>query len=246
MELAKRIQTVLLPVKPEITGYEITAYMMPADEVGGDYYDVINVDGKNWIVIGDVSGHGVPAGLIMMMVQTSIHTALSGSGELQPSALLARVNRVISENIKKLGEDKYMTITVFACLDNGRMYFSGLHQDIMIYRASDKSVDYVETDGTWIGIVDDIRGMVDDKNFTLSTGDVMLVFTDGITEAWRSGTVANQRDAGADMFGNDRLAEILRLNGEKTPEEIKNTIINELNGYRTNDDVTLLIAKRTG
>ncbi|MCP4610029.1 MAG: response regulator, partial [Planctomycetes bacterium] len=74
MELAKKIQTVLLPEEPKISGYEIAAHMEPADEVGGDYYDVINFEGKDWLVIGDVSGHGVPSGLVMMMVQTAIHT----------------------------------------------------------------------------------------------------------------------------------------------------------------------------
>ncbi|MCP4610030.1 MAG: response regulator, partial [Planctomycetes bacterium] len=74
MELAKKIQTVLLPEEPKISGYKIAAHMEPADEVGGDYYDVINFEGKDWLVIGDVSGHGVPSGLVMMMVQTAIHT----------------------------------------------------------------------------------------------------------------------------------------------------------------------------
>ena len=83
MELAKKIQTVLLPRAPAISGLEIAAYMRPADEVGGDYYDVINAQGIDWLVIGDVSGHGVPAGLIMMMVQTAIHTVLEGKPNLQ-------------------------------------------------------------------------------------------------------------------------------------------------------------------
>ncbi|MCP4135249.1 MAG: AAA family ATPase, partial [bacterium] len=77
MEIAANIQTGLLPQNPFIKDYEISAYMNPADDVGGDYYDIINAEGRDWIVIGDVSGHGVPAGLIMMMVQTSIHTVLT-------------------------------------------------------------------------------------------------------------------------------------------------------------------------
>lgn len=84
MQLARKIQTVLLPKKPVIPGYEIAAYMETADEVGGDYYDVINADGKNWLVIGDVSGHGVPAGLIMMMAQTAIHTVLKERPHARP------------------------------------------------------------------------------------------------------------------------------------------------------------------
>jgi len=165
MELAKKIQTVLLPNNPSIDGYEIAAYMEPAEEVGGDYYDIINVDGKDWIVIGDVSGHGVPAGLVMMMVQTSIHLALEQNPGMPPSNLLANINHTIFSNINKLSEDKYMTIVVIAALDKGRFYYSGLHRDIMIYRASTKKIDLIETKGIWIGVMDNIKGMLVDEKF---------------------------------------------------------------------------------
>lgn len=112
MLVAKRIQTILLPLEPIMAGYEITAFMEPADEVGGDYYDIINTDRIDWIVIGDVSGHGVPAGLIMMMVQTSIHTVVAQHPELGPAELLVIINRVIRDNISRMDENKYMTITV--------------------------------------------------------------------------------------------------------------------------------------
>ena len=154
MALAKKIQTVLLPDKPKISGYDISVYMEPADEVGGDYYDVMHVDGTDWLVIGDVSGHGVPAGLIMMMVQTSIHSVIKMAPREKPSVILSRVNDVITENIRKLGEDKYMTITVFAYIEDGKFCFSGLHQDIMVYRAVAGDVQLVATNGVWIGILD--------------------------------------------------------------------------------------------
>ena len=157
MELAKKIQTVLLPRSPSISGLEIAAFMQPADEVGGDYYDVINAEGIDWLVIGDVSGHGVPAGLIMMMVQTAIHTVLAGKPDLKPDIMLSRVNRVITENIKKLNEDRYMTITVIASLAGGKFHFSGQHQHIMIYRCGSGTLDLVETDGIWLGIAESLK-----------------------------------------------------------------------------------------
>ncbi len=103
MELAKKIQTTLLPRAPAIRGFEIATYMQPADQVGGDYYDIINAEGLDWLVIGDVSGHGVPAGLIMMMVQTAIHMAITAKPNLRPDVLLNRVNSVITENIAEAG-----------------------------------------------------------------------------------------------------------------------------------------------
>ncbi|HNR88497.1 MAG TPA: 7TM diverse intracellular signaling domain-containing protein [Spirochaetota bacterium] len=244
MQLAKKIQTVLLPERPAIPGFQIAAHMQPADEVGGDYYDIINVEGLDWLVIGDVSGHGVPAGLIMMMVQTAIHTALAGKPNLKPQRLLSHINQVVTANIKKLNEDKYMTITVLACLKNGKFYFSGLHQDIMVYRAATKAVEIVETDGIWLGLVDDIKGMLHDSDLTLASGDVMLLYTDGITEAWRRGARKDERDPESDMFGDERLKSCLLALGEKEPEEIKRGILDEMRDYMPADDVTLLIVKK--
>ncbi|MCP4130840.1 MAG: SpoIIE family protein phosphatase [bacterium] len=246
MQFAKKIQTVLLPEKPFMKGYEISAYMKPADDVGGDYYDIINVKGLDWIVIGDVSGHGVPAGLIMMMVQTAIHTVLEGTSNIKPSALLARINKVITNNIKKLDEDKYMTITVIAAMKGGRMHFSGLHQDIMIFRAETGNVEPVETSGMWIGLMEDIKLMVNDDQISLYTGDTMLVFTDGITEAWLKGSVKDERNPEEEMFGEKRLRRILEKQGANHPDIIKKHILDELEGYSCNDDVTMVIIRKTG
>ncbi len=187
MDLAKRIQTILLPETPAIKGYEIAANMTPADMVGGDYYDIINVGGRDWLVIGDVSGHGVSAGLIMMMVQTSIHLVLYQNPAVNPSKLLTVVNKTISENIKKIDETKYMTINVLACFDDGNFIHAGLHQDILIYRALTSTVESIETDGVWLGIEDDIDGMMTDSSLKINNGDTMLLYTDGITEAWAAG-----------------------------------------------------------
>lgn len=244
MQLAKKIQTVLLPVDPAITGFEITGYMKPADEVGGDYYDIINAGGLDWIVIGDVSGHGIPAGLIMMMVQTSIHTVLLSNPELQPSELLARVNHVITENIKRLSEDKYMTITVLACHMNGAFHFSGLHQDILVYRVKSGKTELVETSGMWIGIVDDISSMVDDFRLSLDPGDTMLLYTDGITEAWKKGSIRDARDPVMEMFGEDRLIEIFSRCGNESSLAIKDAIVAELDQYECNDDITMVVVRR--
>ncbi len=244
MELAKKIQTVLLPENPRVSGYEISTYMKPAQEVGGDYYDIINIKGCDWLVIGDVSGHGVPAGLIMMMVQTSIHSVLVVQPDTSPSELLVQVNRIISENIKKLGEEKYMTITVMACIQDGRFYYSGLHQDLMIYRARGGTVEIFETDGMWLGIYNNIQGMVGDSTLTLDVGDTLLLFTDGITEAQRADSPAGPSESETDMFGQDRLRDILARLGNGTTEEIKAGILKELSSYVCYDDVTMMILKR--
>jgi len=234
MELAKKIQTVLLPENPSINGYDIAAFMEPADEVGGDYYDVIQEGDRDWIVIGDVSGHGVPAGLVMMMVQTSMHSVLSTNPHMEPSELLRLVNKTIASNIKRLGENKYMTMTVLLRDKNNTFYFSGLHQDILIYRKESGTVEELETKGMWLGVMDDLTGTLENDTFVMKPGDMMVLYTDGITEATQ----------GNEMFGEDRLRKMVEKYGKKTPEDLKKNLLTELRKYKRDDDITALILKK--
>ena len=115
MDLARKIQTVLLPSETRFRDYEVSAMMVPASTVGGDYYDIIRTEGSDWVLIGDVSGHGVTAGLTMMMIQTAIRTVVLSGGEgaatLTPAQVLSRVNAAVRSNLRKVDEDHYMTIT---------------------------------------------------------------------------------------------------------------------------------------
>jgi serine phosphatase RsbU (regulator of sigma subunit) len=235
MELAKKIQTVLLPQKPKLEGYEIAASMQPSEEVGGDYYDVISVGGFDWIVIGDVSGHGVTAGLVMMMVQTSIHTVLIQNPEAPTSQLLSVVNQAVYENLVKMDESKHMTIVVLACGKNGFFNFSGLHDDMLLWCADTRKVEIIKTDGMWIGLEPDISEMLTVDEFKMEKGDCLVLYSDGIIEAW-----------GKDgkMFGRERLTEVVEKFGDKSVSEIHDAILNALHDYEKSDDVTLLVMKR--
>ncbi len=235
MELAQKIQTVLLPVKPEIAGYDIAASLEPADEVGGDYYDVISVNGYDWIIIGDVSGHGVPAGLIMMMAQTAIHTVLSENPQIPVSQLLSVVNTSITANVRRLGDTKYMTITVLAGIKDGVFSFAGLHQDILIYRAVTATIDIIETTGMWIGMEPDISEFLPVDNLKLEPGDCMVLFTDGVTEA---------KDKNGEMFGDEKLVNLIQKSGDKQAAIIHQGVIDALESYEKPDDVTLVVVKR--
>jgi serine phosphatase RsbU (regulator of sigma subunit) len=244
MELAKKIQTILLPENPSVMGYDIIMYMKPAVDVGGDYYDVISAGGMDWIVIGDVSGHGVPAGIIMMMVQTSINTIIMDQPELSPSEVLTKVNRTIYRNIRKLGEDKYMTIAVLAAHRDGRFVFSGLHQDILVYRKNSREVDIIDTNGMWIGVIDELEGRLSDNTLNIGAGDTLLLYTDGITEAWEKGSSHDKGDPDTQMFGAERLRDKFKEVADRPLDEIKNRIIDSLGNYDCSDDVTLVIIRR--
>ncbi|MCP4104551.1 MAG: AAA family ATPase [Desulfobacteraceae bacterium] len=241
MEIAANIQTGLIPASPEVSGFDIAAYMSPADDVGGDYYDVVNGEDRDWVIIGDVCGHGVSAGLVMMMVQTAIRVTIDSNPQISPSGLLTVINRTITENIQKMNENKHMTITVFALYKDGKVVFSGLHEDILVYRSETSEIEKLETDGMWIGMIDDVEGMMTDNEFYMEAGDTMLLYTDGITESIPKDA---KDDSDSDLFGDDRLNDILQQNGDRSCEEIRTEILTTLDNYRCVDDITMVALKR--
>ncbi len=239
MEVAKHIQTALLPRVHQVEGYKVAATMLPADEVGGDYYDVIETgDGEVWLSIGDVSGHGVESGLIMMMTQTSLFTTVNRASGQKPSEVLTRVNAIIRKNINRLGTDRYMTCTALQ-LRPDSMVFAGKHQDILIYRAAKGAAEFVPSDGVWLGIVDDISSKIEDASAPIAEGDVILLYTDGVTEAM------NER---REMFGEERLRQALLRNANLDVEQIVTNVVRDVTDFMRGqrDDLTLVAVKREG
>jgi len=235
MELAKKLQTVLLPKDPRIEGFDVSAFMNPTSSVGGDYYDVINVDGKDWFLIGDVSGHGVTSGLIMMMVQTAIHVALSQKNLNNPVDLLTTINRTIHANISKLGGKRYMTLTVFACLDGSRFSFAGAHLPVIIYRKMTDTLEMLETPGAWVGLVDDVHGYNKLTVFNMQPGDTLLLYTDGISEAIMDN---------GEQFTQERLAKLFKECVHLDSKGICEVIREYSEKLTVDDDVTVMVVKK--
>ncbi|AXR68702.1 PP2C family protein-serine/threonine phosphatase [Leptospira mayottensis] len=239
MQLAKMIQTALLPRKSNIGHYEVAALMVPTDSVGGDYYDIIDApNGEKWVGIGDVSGHGVESGLIMMMAQTAIQAIVQQKKMLNPSEVLNEANRVIKENIARLGTDRYMTMMLFRLEDN-YLVVSGKHMDLMIYRAQEKKVEMIPTTGSWLGIVDNLGDVLEDHRVPMSVGDIVLLYTDGITEA------RNQSD---ELFGEERLIKLLESNAKLPLRQLGTEIFSKVTDFEKvqSDDMTLLLLKNKG
>lgn len=234
MRLASKIQQALVPASPELANCEIAASMRAIDAVGGDYYDLLRAGDANWVLIGDVSGHGVPAGLIMMMCHTAVRTLLRSSPGIMPDRLLVAVNAVVTENIHQLGEDKYMTISAFRHERDGTVYFSGAHQDIQIFRAETNEVETIETSGMWLGLKPEITEDMSTREFKLARGDVLLLHTDGVTEAVRDGRIFD-------------TAGVMRVLGEardRSAEEVLTAVFAALEGYHLTDDATVLALKQ--
>lgn len=238
MEVAQRIQTALLPRNRRIGAWECEASMLTAEEVGGDYYDFLETrHGERWLAIGDVSGHGVESGLVMMMTQTTIATLVNEAAGRAPAEIFTRTNSVIRENVSRLGGHRYMTLNVIR-LEDDRLVVAGKHQDIFIWRAATGRVECISNDGPWIAVVDDVSHAVEDQSVPVNVGDWVLLHTDGITEAC---------DKQGRMFGQARLQESFgALAGKTTLRDAVERLMAEVQGYQSkrDDDLTVVMLKR--
>ncbi len=238
MEVAKRIQTALLPQNRRVGPYDVAARMLPAAEVGGDYYDILDLEdaGDGWVAIGDVSGHGVESGLVMMMTQTSILSLVHENPALTPAEVFRSVNGVLNENISRLHASRYMTLNVVR-LDRDGLTFAGKHQDVLVWRRAEGRVETVSNDGCWIGVVDDTAAHVADQLIRMDDGDLALFYTDGATEAM---------NAAGEMFGDERLARVLARVAEGTLEQVLEELFAEVARFqaRQDDDVTMMLVRK--
>jgi serine phosphatase RsbU (regulator of sigma subunit) len=236
MRLARKIQEALVPSAPELEGCDVAVTMKAADEVGGDYYDVLRAGKHEWILIGDVSGHGVPAGLIMMMCQTAVRTVLERDPDVTPDRLLSLINGVLTRNIQSLGEDKYMTMTALRRDPGGSIQFAGAHQDIFVYRATTNDIETIETAGIWLGLRSANEKSFTSKTLTLAPGDVMVLYTDGITEAMRDGA----------LFDVQGMMTALSDVKGKTARDVLDGVLKALEPFELHDDATLMIVRQLG
>jgi predicted ATPase/serine phosphatase RsbU (regulator of sigma subunit)/tRNA A-37 threonylcarbamoyl transferase component Bud32 len=185
MAIARQIQTSILPRRLDVPGMEIAAAMVTASEVGGDYYDLFTTaDGGCWLGIGDVSGHGLNAGLVMLMIQSGLASLMRRDPDADPSSLLCLLNSMLRENIRgRLGRDDFATLSLFRFYPDGRFVVAGAHEDIVLLRASTGACEQLRVTGSWLGVRERTSSQMPNHSDRLDDGDVMLLYTDGITEA---------------------------------------------------------------
>lgn len=241
LEVTKQLQQMILPKPAEleaIAGLDIVGYMEPADEVGGDYYDVLYADGVVTLGIGDVTGHGLESGILMVMAQTAVRT-LQEMGDLDPVCFLDTLNRTLYKNVQRMNIDKNLTLAILNYA-NGKVRISGQHEEVLIVRAGGlvERIDTIDL-GMPIALDDDIADFIDSTSIDLGPGDGIFLYTDGITEA------KNMQRA---QYGLDRLCAIVSQNWQQSAEEIKQAAIADVHKFigeqKQFDDITLLILKR--
>lgn len=218
LDVARQLQQMVLP-KPEelehLEGIEIAGFMEPADEVGGDYYDVLHTEGLVTIGIGDVTGHGLESGILMLMTQTAVRT-LKEVRESDPVRFLNTLNRTIYRNVQRMNSDKNLTLAILNYADS-KVSISGQHEEAIVVRAGDE-IERIDTMdlGLPIGIDDDIADFIDHTIIELNPGDGVVVYTDGIPEAF---------DIEKKQYGMERFCQTIADHWHLTAKEIVQAIV---------------------
>ncbi|MFO0579419.1 MAG: SpoIIE family protein phosphatase [Polyangia bacterium] len=240
LEIAQRIQTSILPRNVKVPGLTLAAQMVPASEVGGDYYDVIPLPDGCWLAIGDVAGHGLPAGMVMFMVQSAFGALVRSRPDAAPRQVAVLLNQILVENVRnRLDSDEHVTFTAARYFTDGRIVFAGAHEPIIVLRAATGACELVPTPGTWLGIIDHIDHATTDSTLSLQPGDLAVLYSDGVTEA-----MSEQKE----QLGIDRLcAEITKCRGQ-TPESVHAHLMDLVRGWSKvpDDDFTLLVLRHEG
>ena len=250
MEMAANIQTSMLPnlfpAYPQKEEFDIYATMEPAKEVGGDFYDFYMIgEDRLALVVADVSGKGVPAALYMMISKMLLKTQMQSNPD--PAGTLRRVNTLLYEN-----NDESMFVTVWLGilhLPTGELtYADAGHEKIVLYQNGEWRMLPKEYRGMVMGMVatEELEEMPEKRRYRNQTilmkpGDVLLQYTDGVTEATRSDE---------EMFGEERLVEAVRSSASTQPEELLPHIRGKIRDFVADaepfDDITMLALRYNG
>lgn len=237
---AREVQRILLPQEdPVVPGFRISGTNLPARIISGDYYDYLDLGNSRFgIVIADVSGKGVPAGLLMAMCRSVLRSV--APGETSPSKVLAAVNRQLFPDIR---EDMFISMA-YAILDSegGTMTLARAgHDPALCFRRKKGSVEPLRSPGMALGIDSGsvFERVTRDQEITLDSGDCVLFHTDGVKEAI---------DAAEDEFGMDRLSAAFRdaapLGSEAVLRLVQETVKDFTGECAQMDDITLVAVER--
>jgi len=237
LQQAAEIQRGLLPLAvPRIPGLELAGHNAPCRTVGGDYYDFIPYpDGRLAILLGDVAGKGMSAALLMSSLQARVR--LLTEDLVEPGALMSRLDRAIAASCPS---NRFITLFMLV-IDpaTGRaVYCSAGHNPALLVRAAG-AVELLGAGGTVLGLFPDLGH--EERQVELAPGDVVVVFSDGVTEAVRE-------QGGDEEFGEERLARIVRDKRAESAAAILDSVTSALEDWTADappaDDVTLVVARR--
>ena len=238
LRVAREIQQALLPKDlPRFPGYEVAAYYQPAREVGGDFYDFLDLeDGRLGVVVGDATGHGIPAALVMANTQSVLRAvAQRGGGGSAPGQALAEANEVLFTYIPP-----NMFVTCFYGIldpESGQLIYANAGHNLPCWRHNDE-VEELRARGMPLGLMPGMS--YEEKETILVPGDGVLFYSDGLTEA---------HDPQGEMFGTPKLREVVERQGEDGEGSLVARLLKELSGFvgdgwEQEDDITLVTLQR--
>lgn len=236
MELARHIQLSLLPEKPpEIPGWRFSAWCSSCDATGGDYYDFLPTTGGCDVVIGDVSGHGIAAALLMSTARAFLRAMHGPAVDL--GQVLTRMNALLEQD---MADDAFMSFVACRLGEDGRCgLVNAGHEAPLFYRAEQQGFDDVDIGGLLLGMLPDMVYDVTEVT-PLRPGDIMVLFTDGIFEA--------QRPPEYVSFGLDRLREVIAVAAPQGASAVRDAVVMAvatwLDGHPAHDDQTLVVIER--
>jgi serine phosphatase RsbU (regulator of sigma subunit) len=240
MRIANDIQKHLLPrVIPSVDHLQVATFIKPAKEVGGDYYDFIeNNDGTLGTVIGDVSGKGLPAGMMMVIAHAAFQIVAKDNRDTREI-----VTRFSREMYTKMNRGQFITLNylIWDSTMHQLQYTGAGHEHLLLFRNEGKQTEKIRAGGVAVGLMNDPGDLAKQRTLDLRKGDVLVLYTDGITEA---------RNPNDEMFSLDRLQESVSRHAHlPDAEKISNNIIAEvfefMNGSEQYDDMTLLVLSVT-
>jgi serine phosphatase RsbU (regulator of sigma subunit)/predicted enzyme related to lactoylglutathione lyase len=234
LEIARQVQARLFPqIRPELKSVEYAGICLQARQVGGDYFDFLNLGPQRLgLIIGDVSGKGIAAALLMANLQASLRSQSALAFD-QPEALLRSVNRLFYDNT---GDGAYASL-LFADYDEaaGRLRYVNCGHLSGLLVKSDGKVDRLESTSTLLGLFRDWNCSMREQE--LSPGDVLALYTDGITEA------SNER---GEEFGERSLVESLQQHRDLPCQALLTAIVDGVQRFsfqEQHDDITAIVAK---
>jgi len=240
MDIATRIQENLIPEEmPELPGLEIYGKTRPTTEVGGDVFDFIRQDENNVVLyIGDVTGHGVAACLVMIMVDVLMHTFSRVCQNLKD--LFVQVNRNLAPRI-----DATMFVSMLGFkwnIPNQQLTYVGAgHEYLVHYHARSRKCTATPAGGIALGMLPDVEALLTEKEIPLEEDDVIVIYSDGISEAL---------DENAEMFGLERLTSAVERFGYQDAKGVFESLTKILSDFMgkapQRDDVTLIVIKCKG
>lgn len=235
LEIAHNIQMSMMPQKyPDIKGISIAGVAIPAKEVGGDYYDFLPIsESKVGITIGDVSGKGVPAALMMVMIHSILRAKVMS--DHNPKDIVLELNKFMLNEL-----EPRMFITLFYMIldvDNKKLkYTNAGHNYPMVFHCDNTEVDSLKDGGLLLGVFE--APMYEEGEYQLVSGDVVVMYTDGIVEAM---------DDKDEMYGYEQFCEFIHGIKHKKADEIKEDILQEMRRFMGEtpqyDDLTLIVVK---